>query len=214
MWRGAQSLWQIGFNLNAQADLVANEGQTVVHAEIGAPQNTLRIGTAAAFAQRQIEAALEAADLQAHRFCRAQQDQGAFDRDGLLTVKNELLAAKQDVGEILDVEPCFAAQYVVAQLEAGIERGGIDADVDRAAACLAIKLDAAGAVVELAALGGKAKMVDFETGVSVAGVNRIVGGKGRQGESAEGKQEGFDSHGRRQKRVENGLQGQVKDQDL
>ena len=214
MWRGALALRQIGFDLNAQADLVANEGQAVVHAEIGAPQNTLRIGTAAAFAQRQIEAALEAADLQTYRLCRTEQDQRAFDSNGLLTVKNEVLAAKQDVGVVLDVEPCFAAQYFVAQVEAGIERGSIDADVDRAAACLAIKLDAAGAAVELAALGGKAKMVDFKTGVSVAGVNRIVGGKRRQGESAEGKQESFDSHGRRQKRVENGLEGQVKDQDL
>ena len=107
--RAAPALRQVGFNLNAQANLVADEGQAVVQAEIRATQTPLGIGATAAFAQRQIEAALEAGNFQAHRFCRAEQDQYAFDGDGLVIGKNEVLATKQDVGKILDVESCFAA---------------------------------------------------------------------------------------------------------
>ena len=54
---------------------------------------------------------------------------------------------------------------------------------------LKVETDLARGSVELAALGGKAKVVDFKRGVGVAGVDHIVKGSGRQGEAAEqGKQ--------------------------
>jgi hypothetical protein len=75
------------------------------------------------------------------------------------------------------VEPVFAAQDVVAQGEAGVERGGVDADVDAPVRWLRGRNRRLPLVcVELAALGRKAEVVDFEAGVGVARVDGVFGG--------------------------------------
>ena len=70
---------RVGFDLDVQADFVADEGDSGLHAEFRAVQRALRVGAAAALADRQVEAALEARDLQPHRPDFAEQNQFAFD---------------------------------------------------------------------------------------------------------------------------------------
>jgi hypothetical protein len=54
---------------------------------------------------------------------------------------------------------------------------------------LKVETDLARGSVELTALRGKAKVIDFERGIGVAGVDHIVKRSGRQSEAAEqGKQ--------------------------
>jgi hypothetical protein len=115
----------------------------------------------------EIEAAFEAVYFQAHRAGFAEHGQRAFDRAQLVIGENQGLTAKEDFREVLGVEPGVAAQDLVAQGEAGIERGGVDGDVNAAGFGVRVKFDSAAALVELAALCRKAEVVDFEAGVGV-----------------------------------------------
>ena len=122
---------RIGLDLDAQADLVADERQARQHAVLRAPQGALGIGAAAALADHQVEPALEARNLETHRPRLAEQGQGALDGHRPAVPEYETLAAEADVGMVLDVEPLAAPEHGVAQVETGVERRRVDADVRR-----------------------------------------------------------------------------------
>src|SRR6185369_2011609 len=123
----------LGFDLDMEPDLVADERQAVAQAEVGTAQAARGVGTADLLAAGQVEAALEAADFQAQRFDDAEHDQRPFDGHQLVLLEDEALAAEQQVGEVAHVEPVGAAQHLVTCVKAGGQRSGVDPDVDLAA---------------------------------------------------------------------------------
>ena len=145
-------LRRVGFDLNSQAHIVTNKWQTVLQAKLGAAQHALSISATTTLAQGQIEAALEATDLKSHRPELTEHEQRPVDRNQPLLIENQVLAAKQNIGKDLGIEPGFTAQYLVAQLKASVQRGGINTDIDPPATRLAVEVYAAAGAIELTTL--------------------------------------------------------------
>src|SRR5512139_784497 len=180
------SVLQVGLRLDAQLDLVADERQAGAHAERGALEGGGGVGAARALLGGEVEPALEAGDLQPQRLRDAQHRQFAFYRHRLALLEDEALAAESEGGIAADVEPVGPLEDGVALVVAGVDRTGVDDDFEAAGVLHGVVFEGAARAVELAALGGKAEMVDFEQRKGVRGVELVrrgpCRGAGQRGE--------------------------------
>jgi hypothetical protein len=110
----------------------------------------------------------------------------AFDGYRLVAVKLDGGGLVGDGRVLRGIEEVFALEVLVEQRIAGIDRAGVDDDVDRAGLRGAVEDDGAGSLVEALNLVRVPEMVVFEARVGVVGVDQVGfrGGERRGSEQA------------------------------
>ena len=182
------SLLLDAFEGEGHGDLIADAGDALdpeiaaLHGEIG--------GEADAVAAPGILAFTDLGHGEGHRLGRAREGQVAGDGEGLAIRRGERLRDEGQFGELLRVEEVGRAQVLVALLREGVDRFGLDRNLDRGLGRFG-GVPGQGPVDRIEAAVGVAdpEVADAEQRGRVGSID-TVGIGGGQGQGAEGGEQG------------------------
>jgi hypothetical protein len=175
-----------GFDGDGQGDVVADMRRVLAGVELGALDPGAGIGAQGILLDDRVGHGLEGTEAQGDRPGDALDGEQAFDGYRLVAVKLDGGGLVGDGRVLRGIEEVFALEVLVEQRITGIDRPGVDDDVDRAGLRGAVEDDGAGSLVEALNLVRVPEMVVFEARVGVVRVDQVGfrGGERRGGEQA------------------------------
>src|SRR5688500_15879737 len=165
--------------LDQQLDRILEaELQAPQHAPLAALDRGLEVAAADLALDQRVDVAVELARLQRHRMGLALQRELAVHLADLVAVEDELVRLEGAGGKVRHVEEVLALDLPVEEIDAGVDRGDVDHDLDLACAPGAVEEQRTVLGAEAAAVGGGAVVAVL---VVDEGVGRIDGKVGRVG---------------------------------
>ena len=162
-----------GFNGDGEGHFVADLGRIFAHIEVAALKHGGGVRAARVLFKHRMRHALKRAQVQRNRLSDAFQREHAGYGDDFIAVEVDFIGDKSRRGIAGGIEKIRALYVFVKQGIAGVDRRGVDGDVDRACFRRIVDDDVAGGLVEATHLRSKAEVAVRKARVGMRAVDDV-----------------------------------------